>query len=158
MNWRDHITVDPEVRHGKACITGTRVLVTTVLDNLASGLDAEGITRGYPSVSREAVRAALCYAAALASERAAVTFETDAAEIRSIRRRQTPMLDERLNDLERNGSLVRSDIPRRTFRPVERRPPAHFRDLSPSAAIESRVRRLPYSARNGAAVNDHRRL
>ena len=46
------------------------------------------------------------------------------AEIRSIRRRQAPTLDERLNDLERNGSLVRSAIPRRTFRPVERRPGA----------------------------------
>ena len=130
MNWRDHITVDPEVCHGKACIAGTRVLVTTVLDNLASGLDAEEITRGYPSVSREAVRAALCYAAALASERAAVTFEMDAAEIRSIRRRRTPTLDERLNDLERNGSLVRSDIPRRTFRPVERRSGALSRSLA----------------------------
>ena len=40
MNWRDHITVDPEICHGKACIAGTRVLVTTVLDNLASGLKA----------------------------------------------------------------------------------------------------------------------
>ena len=65
MNWRDHITVDPEICHGKACIAGTRVLVTTVLGNLASGLDAEEITRSHPSVSREAVRAALCYAAAL---------------------------------------------------------------------------------------------
>ena len=69
MNWRDYITVDPEICHGKACITGTRVLVTTVLDNLASGLDTEEITRSYPSVSPEAVRAALCYAAALANER-----------------------------------------------------------------------------------------
>ena len=67
MHWRDHITVDPEICHGKACIAGTRVLVTTVLDNLASGLDAEEITRSYPSVSREAVRATLCHAAALAN-------------------------------------------------------------------------------------------
>ena len=69
MNWRDHITVDPEICHGKACIAGTRVLVTTVLDNLASGLDSEEITRSYPSVSRKAVRAAISYAAALANER-----------------------------------------------------------------------------------------
>ena len=69
MNWRDHIIVDPNICHGKACISGTRVLVTTVLDNLASGLDADDITRSYPSVSREAVRAALHYAAALANER-----------------------------------------------------------------------------------------
>lgn len=69
MNWRDHITVDPEVCHGKACISGTRVLVTTVLDNLAAGMDADEIARSYPSVTREAVRAVLFYAAALANER-----------------------------------------------------------------------------------------
>ena len=69
MDWRDHITVDPEVCHGKACIAGTRVLVTTVLDGLAAGMDAEEIARSYPSVSPEGVRAALRYAAALANER-----------------------------------------------------------------------------------------
>ena len=69
MNWRDYITVDPEICHGKACISGTRVLVTTVLDNLAAGMDADEIARSYPSVSREAVRAVLFYAAALANER-----------------------------------------------------------------------------------------
>ena len=63
MDWRDHITVDPEVCHGKACIAGTRVLVTTVLDNLAAGLDAEAITKSYPSLTRESVRAAVAYAA-----------------------------------------------------------------------------------------------
>lgn len=69
MNWRDHITVDPKVCHGKACIAGTRVLATTILDNLASGLESEEITKSYPSVSPEAIRAVLCYAAALANER-----------------------------------------------------------------------------------------
>ena len=71
MNWRDHITVDPKVCHGKACIAGTRVLVATVLDNLAAGMDAEEITRSYPAVSPEAVRATISYAAALASGRIA---------------------------------------------------------------------------------------
>ncbi len=69
MNWRDYITVDPEVCHGRACITGTRVLVTTILDNLAAGLDPEAIRRSYPSVTPESVRAAMCYAAELAKER-----------------------------------------------------------------------------------------
>ena len=57
--------VGEEVCHGRACITGTRVLVTTVLDNLAAGLDSEEITRSYPSVTPESVRAAMCYAAEL---------------------------------------------------------------------------------------------
>ncbi len=69
MNWRDHITVDPEICHGRACITGTRVMVTTVLDNLADGLDSEEIMRSYPSITREFIQAAVCYAAELASER-----------------------------------------------------------------------------------------
>ena len=59
MDWRDHITTDPEVCHGKACIAGTRVLVTTVLDNLAAGLDAEAIVENYPSLTRESVQAAV---------------------------------------------------------------------------------------------------
>ena len=52
------------------------------------------------------------------------------AEIRAIRRRQRPTLDERLKDLERSGSLVHPTIPRRTFRPVERRPGALSRFLA----------------------------
>ena len=69
MDWRDYITVDPEVCHGKACIAGTRVPVSVVLDNLASGADADEIVKSYPSVSREAVRATVQYAAELANER-----------------------------------------------------------------------------------------
>ena len=45
------------------------------------------------------------------------------AEVRSIRR-QEPTLAERLENLERSGALVRSAMPRRRFRPVERRPGA----------------------------------
>ena len=69
MDRRNHTTVDPEVCYDEACIAGTRVPVTTVLDNLAADMDSEEITKSYPSVSREDVRAALCYAAALANER-----------------------------------------------------------------------------------------
>ena len=52
------------------------------------------------------------------------------AEIRAIPQRQKLSLDERLKDLERSGSLVRSAIQRRTFRPVERRPGALSRFLA----------------------------
>ena len=38
MNWRNRISVDPLVCHGKACIKGTRVMVSIVLDNLADGV------------------------------------------------------------------------------------------------------------------------
>ena len=69
MNWRDYITLDPTVCGGRACIKGTRVLVATILDDLAAGQDGEDITRSYPSVTRDSVRAVLSYAAELAKER-----------------------------------------------------------------------------------------
>ena len=69
MDWRAYITVDPEVCHGKPCVKGTRVLVSVVLDNLAAGQSPEEITASYPSVSREAILAAIAYAADLARER-----------------------------------------------------------------------------------------
>ena len=52
------------------------------------------------------------------------------AEIRSIRRGQKPTLEDRLKELERNGSLVHSAIPRRKLRPVGRRPGALSRFLA----------------------------
>ena len=69
MNWRDHITVDPMICHGRACVTGTRVLVTTILDNLAAGLDVDEVIKSYPSITRESIQAAVGYAADLAKER-----------------------------------------------------------------------------------------
>jgi uncharacterized protein (DUF433 family) len=69
MDWRDHITVDPDVCHGKACIKGTRIMVSIVLDNLAAGLEPDEIVRAYPSLTLDAVRAAITYAAELARER-----------------------------------------------------------------------------------------
>ncbi|MDQ3398745.1 MAG: DUF433 domain-containing protein [Deinococcota bacterium] len=72
MNWRAHITVDPAVCHGKACIAGTRVMVSVVLDNLAAGLTADEIIQSYPSLNREAIQAAIAYAAELARERVVV--------------------------------------------------------------------------------------
>lgn len=68
MDWREHISVDPRICHGKACIKGTRVMVSVVLANLAEGETAEEICRGY-HITEEDVKACLDYAAALASER-----------------------------------------------------------------------------------------
>ena len=69
MDWRDYITVDPDICHGKPCFAGTRVLVSVILDNLAASLSAEEIESDYPSVGPEQLRAALLYAAELSRER-----------------------------------------------------------------------------------------
>ena len=69
MDWREHITVNPAVLHGKACIRGTRIPVAAVLANLADGLSAEEILRSYPTLTAAGIQAALAYAADLAQER-----------------------------------------------------------------------------------------
>jgi uncharacterized protein (DUF433 family) len=69
MDWRDYITVDPKICHGQACIKGTRVMVSVILDNLAEGLDTQETLKSYPSLNSEAIRAAINYAAELARER-----------------------------------------------------------------------------------------
>jgi uncharacterized protein (DUF433 family) len=68
MNWRERISVDPEICHGKACITGTRVIVSVILDNLAVGEPVGMIIRGY-GLDRDDINASLAYAAELARER-----------------------------------------------------------------------------------------
>ncbi len=69
MNWTDRITVNPQVCHGKACIKGTRIMVSVILDNLAAGVGYDEVIRSYPSLSQEDIQAAIAYAADLARER-----------------------------------------------------------------------------------------
>ena len=69
MNWRERIMVDPEICHGQACIKGTRIPVSVIMDNLAEGLTSEEILRSYPTLKLEDIRAAVNYAAELTRER-----------------------------------------------------------------------------------------
>jgi uncharacterized protein (DUF433 family) len=69
MEWRNYVTVDPNVCHGQACVTGTRIMVSVILDNLAAGLTPADIVLSYPTLSAQAVQAAITYAAELARER-----------------------------------------------------------------------------------------
>ena len=69
VNWRERIAVDPRVCHGKACIAGTRVMVSVILDNFAVGMSHSDILASYPSLKEEDMQAALAYAAELARER-----------------------------------------------------------------------------------------
>ena len=69
MDWRSHITSDPNICHGKPCIKGTRVMVSTILDNLANDIDKEVILKNYPSITDKDILAAIQYAADIANER-----------------------------------------------------------------------------------------
>jgi len=61
MNWQDYITVNPNICHGQACIKGTRVMVSVVMDNLAAGLTPDELIQSYPGLTRDAIQAAITY-------------------------------------------------------------------------------------------------
>ena len=68
-SWHSRIDVDPTVCHGRACVRGTRVMVSVVLDNLAAGVERAEILSSYPSLAAEDIDACVAYAAELARER-----------------------------------------------------------------------------------------
>ncbi len=69
MQVLNRISVNPSVCHGRACIKGTRIMVSIVLDNLAAGVSEEEILKSYPSLTRRDIQAAIAYAAELTRER-----------------------------------------------------------------------------------------
>ncbi len=69
MNWKERVTVDPLVCHGKACVKGTRIMVSVILDNLADDVGEKEILESYPSLTPDDIKAAIAYAAELSRER-----------------------------------------------------------------------------------------
>lgn len=58
-----YLSIDPEIRFGKPCITGTRIAVSDILQWLASGMNINEILQDYPSLKEDHIRAALAFAA-----------------------------------------------------------------------------------------------
>ena len=57
------IISDPKVMMGKPVIAGTRITVELILEKLAAGETYEQILEAHPRLTREAIQAALAFAA-----------------------------------------------------------------------------------------------
>jgi uncharacterized protein (DUF433 family) len=57
------IVSDPKVMMGKPVIAGTRITVEMILEKLSAGETVEQILEAHPRLTREAIRAALAFAA-----------------------------------------------------------------------------------------------
>jgi uncharacterized protein (DUF433 family) len=77
MNWRERISIDPAIHHGKPCIKGTRVPVSVIVGTIADGENPERILESWPQLTLEDVTAALWFASALAAEATAIPAEAD---------------------------------------------------------------------------------
>lgn len=64
----ERIIINPTICHGQACIKGTRIMVSVILDNLAAGVGRDEILHSYPPLINADIDAALAYAAELARE------------------------------------------------------------------------------------------
>jgi uncharacterized protein (DUF433 family) len=64
----DHITFDPGIMGGRACVRGMRITVSLVLKLVASGMTTLEILKEYPTLQAEDIHQCLQYAACLADE------------------------------------------------------------------------------------------
>jgi uncharacterized protein (DUF433 family) len=61
--WEELIQADPAIMMGKPVIAGTRITVELILEKLAGGETIEQILSAHPRLTREAIQAALAFAA-----------------------------------------------------------------------------------------------
>ena len=57
------IVSDPKVMMGKPVVAGTRITVELILEKLAAGETTEQLLDAHPRLTREAIQAALAFAA-----------------------------------------------------------------------------------------------
>ncbi len=69
QDWKERISIDPNVCHGRPCIKGTRIWVSLIVENLAAGVSEKELLEAYPQLTIEDIRAALAYAAEMTRER-----------------------------------------------------------------------------------------
>ena len=63
MNYKDHISINPDVRFGKPCVNNTRISVYDILGWLAEGMTHEQIISDFPELNEQSIRACLAFAA-----------------------------------------------------------------------------------------------
>jgi uncharacterized protein (DUF433 family) len=62
MVYRDRIEIDPNICTGKPVIRGTRILVTSILSQLAAGETFDAIRKGFPGLADDDIKAAIEFA------------------------------------------------------------------------------------------------
>lgn len=61
----NRIELNPRVCNGKPVILGTRIPVSAILDEIASGASWHDILKGYPEITVADIQASIKYASAL---------------------------------------------------------------------------------------------
>jgi len=68
VRYEDYIVRDKAICGGEPVVKGTRVTIRTVLASLAEGASIQEILNDFPTLTEQAVRAVIAFAAASAEE------------------------------------------------------------------------------------------
>ncbi len=79
MSTYEMIETKPEVMLGKPVIKGTRIPVDLIVRKLGEGASFEDLIDGYPNLSKEAIQAALIYAADIIHNETTIYLKTGTA-------------------------------------------------------------------------------
>ena len=79
MTAYEMIETKPEVMLGKPVIKGTRIPVDLIVRKLGEGASFDDLIDGYPNLSREAIQAALIYAADMIHNETTIYLKTGTA-------------------------------------------------------------------------------
>jgi uncharacterized protein (DUF433 family) len=64
VDYKEIITINPNIRFGRPCISGTRISVYDVLGWLSIGMSHEEIIEDFPELTNDQILVCLQYAAA----------------------------------------------------------------------------------------------
>ena len=62
-DYKQYITIDPNIRFGKPIVVGTRIAVYDVLNWLANGMNKQDIMADFPELDESQINACLSFAA-----------------------------------------------------------------------------------------------
>jgi uncharacterized protein (DUF433 family) len=62
MLYHGRIEIDPAICSGKPVVRGTRILVTSILSQLAAGETFDAIRKGFPGLDNDDIKAAIEFA------------------------------------------------------------------------------------------------
>ena len=77
MDWRERVSIDPNILVGKPVIKGTRLAVKFIIELLAQGWSEEEILRNYPGVEAADIQACLAYASEVLKAEKVYPFATE---------------------------------------------------------------------------------
>lgn len=78
VSLNNSITANPDICHGKPTFKGTRVMVWQILELLETGQRPNDIYRAFPNLPKNAIEAALHYAAEKAKNTSCFPFYAEA--------------------------------------------------------------------------------